>query len=312
MTTDVCLSWARGRPIAQEEKGAHRTMHVFDGKADKEQLAHPMVLLGEDFFRALRTDEGAKLSLESLEELLEALKLGAAPEEEYDITTAYDTAKHALEGLEQREVKLTTSMVTPVPNFEAERETCYIAGPSGSGKSTYVAGLCRAWLKLQPTKVIHLFSRVQDDPAFADFTMTRHKIGEELMTSAAPAFDDAIVIFDDIDTVTPPTLADFLQRMRDDLLETGRHRRTTVITTSHQIANYSKTRTVLLEASSVTLFPQTGSAYHLKDYLKRYAGCGPKTIARILALPSRWITHSRTAPQYILYETGCFLLHGTE
>jgi hypothetical protein len=169
---------------------------------------------------------------------------------------------------------------------------------------------CRQWRLQDPEKKIYLFSRVAKDEALDDLSPARFLIDQDLVTDPPKpeAFRNCIVIFDDIDTIPDKKHADCVRKIRDDLLETGRHEDVTVISTSHQIANYKNTRTLLNEASSVTIFPQSGSKYHIERYLKTYGGMDRATVQKILKLPSRWVTHYRWAPQFILHEHGSFLI----
>ena len=59
--------------------------------------------------------------------------------------------------------------------------------------------------------------------------------------------------------------------LRENLLETGRHFDLTIISTSHQLSNYAKTRTLLNEATSITVFPShAGTTFHIREYLKKH------------------------------------------
>jgi len=103
-------------------------------------------------------------------------------------------------------------------------------------------------------------------------------------------------------------IADIVRRLRDDLLETGRHEKAYVVAVSHQLLNYKHTRQLLNESTSVTFFPCSGSDYHIKRFLKTYCGLDEANIKKILKLPSRWVTLYKTYPMYVLYEKGCFLI----
>ena len=334
------LSFIRGRPIAQEvfpavrrapvpaaaaaaaaavvpepeeeEEGRVLCLYTEGDTKGEDPTSDPVELLGEDFFRDLRKPNGKRLNLEELAVLIEAVGTGEMPDDS-DLEQPFHEALEMYLDKGVKEVALSDGLLLPVPNFDVKRETPYIAAPSGAGKSTYAARLCDAYRLVDPEKKIHIFSRLMSDKALDYLKPERHTIGPELKDAKLEAadFENSVVIFDDIDTIPDAKLAMKVQKLRDDLLETGRHENVTVISTSHQIMNYKKTRTLLNEASSVTVFPASGSAYHIQRYLKEYAGCSPAMIKKLMALPTRWLTHVRTAPQYFLHEKGAIMADAT-
>lgn len=74
------------------------------------------------------------------------------------------------------------------------------------------------------------------------------------------------------------------------------------------ISNYRSTRQILNEATSITFFPKSSGTYHIKNYLKTYAGLDKSQIQKILKISSRWITIYRTYPSYIVWEHGISIL----
>ena len=91
--------------------------------------------------------------------------------------------------------------------------------------------------------------------------------------------------------------------LRENVLETGRHYGLTVISTSHQLSNYAKTRTLLNESTSITVFPKhAGTTHYIRDYLKKHMGFDLTKTKKFLSLSknSRWITIYRNAPPYVI------------
>ena len=78
------------------------------------------------------------------------------------------------------------------------------------------------------------------------------------------------------------------------------------------LMNYRKTREKLNECSRVVIFPHGGSTYHIKRYLKEYAGLSKNQIQKALNVPSRWLCVSNDYPKYILYDSGMYLLKDDE
>ncbi len=211
-----------------------------------------------------------------------------------------------------KEIKLPEGKLMPVPNIDIEkRDVLYVAGASGSGKSTYTSYYIEQFKKIFHDWPIFIFSNVEKDEVLDKLKPCRIKLDEELVNDPIEAKEliNSICVFDDIDTITNKSVNEAVRKLRDKLLETGRHESVYMICTSHQLMNYKHTRTLLNEATAVTFFPQSGSTYHIKRFLKEYCGLEEKQIRRILMLPSRWVTIGKLYPMYVLYEKGCYLLN---
>lgn len=207
------------------------------------------------------------------------------------------------------QISIFEGFMTPVPNIESERDVLYIAGPSGSGKSTYTRRYLINYLKVYPDNMINIFSCVGQDKAFDDLpNVYRIPIDEKLANITMDTLANSCCVFDDIDVVSNEGVRKILQNLRDQTLEIGRHNHITVCATSHQLMNYKATRVLLNEATSVTVFPKSGSSYHIRRYCTQYAGLSKKAIDKLLDLPSRWITLTRTAPMFVLHEKGVIML----
>lgn len=208
------------------------------------------------------------------------------------------------------QISIHEGFMTPVPNLEAERDVLYVAGPSGSGKSTYVRRYLLNYLRMFPDRMINIFSCVSADKAFDDLpNVNRIVIDASLALYNMEDFAESCVVFDDIDVIADNKIKAMMQNLRDQTLEIGRHNKITVCATSHQLTNYKATRVLLNEATSVTVFPKTGASYHIKRWCTVYAGLSAKATQKILDLPSRWVTITRTAPMFVLYEKGVIMLN---
>jgi hypothetical protein len=318
----AALSVLQGRPLAMEMKRVllgegkeeyvptGQIIHLLDEKdlSDTGGISDPIDILGEDYFRALRKTGNKKLSVADYAMLIDCLKSGELPDDE-NLHEVFHDSLDKYHNQEKLEIVCEgENILFPVFNPDVDRETPYLAAPSGAGKSTWIARYCLSKLKVDPEAKIFLFSRVAEDPALDMLKPTRYPIDDELVKTPPEikTFENCVVIFDDIDTIPSKKQADCVQKLRDDLLETGRHEKVTVISTSHQLMNYKKTRTLLNEASCVTFFPGSGT-YHIIEYLKRYGGLPKKVIDKILGLKSRWITHHRGHPQCFVHERGAFM-----
>jgi adenosyl cobinamide kinase/adenosyl cobinamide phosphate guanylyltransferase len=201
--------------------------------------------------------------------------------------------------------------IVPVPNLNT-REICYVAGPSGSGKSTWASKYIKLYLKMFPECDFIVVSRLNSDKAL-DYLEPTRVIPEDLeepLDIHETLQDGDIVLFDDTDTIQDDKIKKAVSKMKNDILETGRHKNIMCIITSHLINGNDRkdTRTVLNECHNMTVFPKAGGAYGIRYALSKYWGMPNKMIDEILQLPSRWVTISKMAPQYVLHEKGATII----
>jgi len=225
----------------------------------------------------------------------------------------YKECKTILNNRKGKEYFITSGNVQPLPiTTQGQVDVGFICGPSGSGKSTYVAKWVIEYISMNPNNEVYLFSRKSSDDTLDLIpNLVRILLDESYEDDEEDPLDkyeDSCIIFDDIDTLKDNTLREKIRKLRDDLLETGRCKNITVLSTSHLITNWKVTRANLNEASFITLFPNQGGSQQIKMFLKNYQGLNKEQIDRIVKLPSRWVTIYRRAPQYIIYECGIYLL----
>lgn len=207
-------------------------------------------------------------------------------------------------------------VLVPLPSFDT-RSVTYVAGPAGAGKSTYAAGQAEKYRKIFPGSPIYIFSRLDSDPAFdGKFNPppTRMKIDNTLLTHPIDITKQlkpgCLVIFDDIDTIQDDKLKKAVLKLENDILEVGRHQNIYIICCCHLINSNDKkfSRTILNEATTITVFPKSGSSYQISYMLKNYFGLNKKQIEEILKMPSRWLTFYKGYPQAVCSEKSCYLL----
>ncbi len=198
-------------------------------------------------------------------------------------------------------------------------EISYVYGPNRSGKTFYSANYAKLWSEIFEDWPIYLFSRRDKDKVLDDISSLRRvEIDERLVTDPLTMtdFENSLVIFDDVDTIVDKKICQAIQKLRDDIMETGRQKMIYVINTSHLAMNWKPTRTVLNEANSYTLFPRKGNYEHNFKILKDKMGLKTKIIRDIIEKPDGlaykgrwgWITVYRDSPQYLIYENGVRLL----
>jgi len=186
----------------------------------------------------------------------------------------------------------------------------YIAAPAGAGKSTWCAQFISKHKKMYPKSKFILFSRVNQDAPLDALKPKREIIDEALVEvpmEIEELPDNSIILFDDIDTISDDKIRHAVYKIKDQILEIGRHKKITILVTSHLINGNDKktTRTILNEAQAVTIFPSSGSTYGIKYFAKNYVGLSSTQIQLLLDLESRWVTIIKTAPNCIISEHMC-------
>lgn len=207
------------------------------------------------------------------------------------------------------------SVIKQVPiDKKNNREILYIAGPSGSGKSTYSSEFIKKYKKKHPNIDVYIFSRVGEDESIDGIDPIRIPINDELLETPIDILEEIgegdLIIFDDCDTISDTNLRKAVNKIKSDVMETGRHRKICCIITSHLINGNDKKdmRTIFNEAHTITIFPNSGNKYGMKYALKNYLGIPTKKIDELLNTKSRYLTFSTTCPNYVISENQVEIL----
>ncbi len=188
----------------------------------------------------------------------------------------------------------------------------YIAGATGSGKSYYIADYLRLINKYQPKREIFIFSDVEYDKAFEDLkNVTRIAIDMTLVNEPiTPAeLQDSVCLFDDIDSIPNKTIKKTVYTLMNSLYRRGRHENITVISTTHNITDYLKSRTAINESSTIVLFLHSGSTNGQRYIMSKYIGLDTPTIKEIMRIKSRAVQIHKSHPMFVSWESGCKLIH---
>ena len=196
-----------------------------------------------------------------------------------------------------------------IPNPDTEREILYITGASGSGKSHYTREYVKNYLKLYPNNKIYCFSALKEDETLDEINVLRLKIDDSLFTQPllAEEFKDSLVIMDDIDCISNKKHRNAVIDILNEILETGRHFRTSLILTYHLATNGHNTRKILNECHSVTFFPFSGSMVGKKRLLVDYCGLDKATLKKVKNTNSRWCTFFKNYPNIVMTEQNIWL-----
>jgi hypothetical protein len=314
------LSFSRGRIIAKvstpNQKTRYLRVHEPTTKEKKDPMSDIKVpdvmdVLTEEEIRSMKKH----MKPREMGKMIDFLNEATRPNDE-DYEDMYDLAMEKFTQKSMTEFKTPDGYLTPIPRIEKgekQRDCIYICAPSGGGKSTFCRMYLENFKQVFPKRPIYVFSRVKHDTVLDEMNPKpkRIMINDELVDEPLEStdFNKCCVVFDDIDTIQEKKQKVAVEKLRDDMLQIGRHNEIYLLCTSHQLMNYKSSRTLLNESTAVVFFPKSGSQYHIQRYLKVYAGCNKKQIEKIIALPSRWIMHNKTYPNYILYESGCYLMN---
>ncbi len=218
-----------------------------------------------------------------------------------------------------KEMRISTSQFIPL--VQDYREVLFIAGPANSGKSYYANQYLEEYKKKFKGNDIYIFSKVKDDAAFkgkggkgkkylkVDIDPEEHKDNPVPIS----ALTKSCCVFDDIYSVDKD-LSKIYADIRNDCVTNGRDHSSSnkndiyVVSTSHQIQNYRKTRDLLFECTSITIFPNSGMSHQVKKALRDVCGLNKHQIDKILGLHSRWVTVYTRAPRYVISQRDIYLL----
>jgi len=197
-----------------------------------------------------------------------------------------------------------------VPNTTKEREIIYITGPSGSGKSTFTSNYIKEFKKKFKGADIFLYSALSEDEVLDKHGVKRIKLSAALITDKLTSadFEDALVIFDDIDVISDKKIREAVIATLNSVLEVGRHFKTYCIITNHLPTAGKDTRRVLNEAHEIVYFPHSGSMKGINYLLKEYIGFDNKEIKAIKKLKTRWCCIFKNYPQLAMTERNLWLL----
>jgi hypothetical protein len=212
-----------------------------------------------------------------------------------------------------KNIKINTGTMQLLPREEqGQRQMVLVSGCSGSGKSTWTGQYILAYHSMFPKNRVIIISKKLEDPEYDKYRfIKRLDIDETLLQDqplTAADFKDSLVIFDDIENITPTLLKSEVYRIKDDLIETGRSDNVYIILCTHLSMNGKETRRDLNETDTFVIFPGNSSPYQLKRLLINYGGLDIKEVDRIIKAPSRWVAVFRHAPRHVVTENEIYLL----
>ena len=199
-----------------------------------------------------------------------------------------------------------------IPNKNTERNIHYVTGASGSGKSYWTKNYIAEYHALYPKRMVYLFSALSDDKTLDKLKyIKRIKLEGDFLTDTIDVqiFKDAMVVFDDTDTIDNKFVRNKVYSILGQILQTGRHFNIDCVYTSHLATDKNNTKLILAETHAVTIFPTGLGGRSIKYLLEAYFGMDKIQIQKIKRLKSRWVTILKTYPMCVFSEKECFLLN---
>jgi len=192
------------------------------------------------------------------------------------------------------------------------REVQYISGQSGAGKSYLTMQYIKKYKKKYPDRQIYVFSHLDTcDTLDVIKDLRRIKIKSEDFLNrpiSGVDFKDSLVIFDDCDCLSNKRVKDRVYQLMDEMLQTGRHHRISVIVTSHLMTAGKETRIPLAEAHVITIFPKASGFKALEYIGEAYIGMDRKEVRSLKQIEGRHVSIIRKHPRCQLTTKTCKML----
>lgn len=201
--------------------------------------------------------------------------------------------------------KIDSGQIMIKPTVKSER--LFIAGQAGAGKSSLTSLYIREYSEMFPDRSVNLFTTHENEEAYKLHNVNEYILDDDFLDKDLNLneFHNSLCIFDDCDNLQSKKISNVISAFNSDLISNGRKYDIHVLTLSHQLMDYKRTRLLLSEANRVVIFLGSGR-YHIKRYLREYASLDKDQIKIILGLRSRWVCLGFTIPNYYIsqHEVG--------
>lgn len=159
---------------------------------------------------------------------------------------------------------------------------------------------------------IILFSEKNHDPQFDDeiTNLTRKKIDDkffEVNWEDVESLGQCLLIFDDIDSISPAKLKNAVYNLLNKALKLGRSYKVSVFVSSHSSCSGNETKAMLNESDYLVFFPSTYNR-NVKYLCDNYLGLNKYQIDKIRKNKSRWCCIKKTYPNVCIQEHNAFSL----
>lgn len=146
-------------------------------------------------------------------------------------------------------------------------------------------------------------SESEYEPDWSD----RRPVDPEISKNILARYANSLVIFDDIDAILDKSISRAVYNLMYHMMHNGRTAGITMCITNHIINEYTKTKPISENCSSITIFPQTVNQHNLIYCLTKYFGFSNEDIRKILKINPRFFTYNKNYPQCCFYEYGAYV-----
>jgi hypothetical protein len=300
------LSLTHGDPIAKVVSGPEEGTIIYVTDDEQHCDVSTNAFVGDLSKKEYFPDKKPRQQAKNMQKLSNYLTSGTEPRN--NMLPLYKKAKEQVQEKAKREIKLMAGELEPLPS--KTRECVYASGQAGSGKSYQAGRYAYNYKKMFPGNKVYLISGKPSDPSIDKYVKCeRIAIDEDLINNPIEIneFKNCLVIFDD-DIVSNSKLQKELMSIKDRLLRLGRQNNIYMFITAHLSTDFQKTRVILAECHKFIIFPDKGNWNNTQRLLSIYLGLDAVTVALIKKLPSRWVLIHRNTPQYLLYESGAYVI----
>lgn len=306
----------KGRPVAVVAGGVHKgtIIRLVESQTDVETKQRELEDVLDDADLISDPQKFRMLSIADRMAVADAIARGelesGSDEESEEEPPARQVHRRVAKTFREKalhEFRLSDGCFTMLPSEESER--VFIAGRSGAGKSYLSASYMRTYHIMFPARNIFLISTHDGEAAYEGIDHIQIPLSEDFVEKP-PSLTDlqgSLVVFDDCDNLTDKKVSAACTALNNSLISDGRKYNIHVVTLSHMLMDYQKTRSQLNEAQRVIFFPQ-GNAHHNRRYLKEYAGMDANWVKRILKEPSRWVCIDFRSPKSYLTENAVVVI----
>jgi len=222
-----------------------------------------------------------------------------------------DDKARSLHGFNELKLKGDDSFQL-IPNPKIERSINYVCGSSGSGKTWWIKQFLIEYKKTFPKNEIYVFSPFPEaDKSFDGVKVSYIKIDNELLEDnlTPQDFKDSMVVMDDIEAISDRTLNKEVHRIADAILTTGRHYHVSCCLVFHEACNGQKSKKILNESHTITIFLRTLGKRAMKYLLENYLGLGTDEINRLKKIKTRALTIVKGYPKLAVGEKEIICLN---
>jgi len=201
---------------------------------------------------------------------------------------------------------------------EKQMHVVNIVGQSGSGKSHFANQCLQRVVEFFPESKIFIFSRKDEDEELEkqiEDNIIRIMCDESFLEEPLQIEDlkgtdkcPNYLVFDDYEKIANPNVRKAVQEFLSAAVEIGRQLNCHILIIRHELLTGIKTRSLLSEATGITIYPNGSPLSQVEDVLEKKMGLNTAQTKRIINLPSRWVYVSKTRPMHVIYEKGMYIL----